>query len=143
MRLKSSAGVVLIDGKPSYFDPSGLLNPDLFMSAGYRKNIDGEIIKAGNIFANDRDGLLYIIDTKKDDPYSILIKTRRTIKYKVENHALYVSGDGKQWEEVKFRVVNDKEHISEDDPYLTVYWVIYLECSWFKGEYDVISVPNT
>jgi len=141
--IEFNTGVALINGKPSYFDPSGLLNPDLFMSPGYRENIDEEIIKAGKLSVNPEDKLIYIFDTKRDDPYSILFETMRTIKYKVDNYTLYVSEDGNKWEKVNFKVVNNKEHIAEDDPLITVYWIIYLECSWFKGEYNIISVPNT
>ena len=85
---------------------------------------------------------MYIYDVKKEEPYWSLTESKRIIIYKVENDTLYVSANGKQWEKVKFKVVSDEEHIHEDDPSITVYWTIYLECKWFKGEYDIISVPN-
>lgn len=91
---------------------------------------------------NDEDKLIYVYDVMKDDPYYGLPESERILKYKIKNYTLYVSEDGKLWEKVKFKVVNDKEHIDEEDPSITVYWVIYLECKWFKGEYDIISVPN-
>ncbi len=135
-------GIVSINGKPKYFDPSGLVNPDLFMSPSYRNKIKSDLIKAGVILVDYEDSLLYVYDVKKEEPYWRLTESKRIIKYKVENDTLYVSANGKQWEKVKFKVVSDEEHIHEDDPSITVYWTIYLECKWFKGEYDIISVPN-
>ena len=141
--IKWRVGVAIINDEPKYFDPAGLVNPDMFMSPKYRNKIKREIINAGLLaWGDEKEPYVYIYDVYKDRPYRWLSKTKRVLPYKVEHNNLYLSEDNKKWERVKFKVINDKEHIAEDDPTITVYWVIYLECKWFKGEYEIISVPN-
>lgn len=140
--MEEKKGEMELNGGKKYFDPSGLVNPELFMSPAYRQRVNSDLIKAAVLVVNSGKETFSIFDAKKDKPYWRLLDSRRVIKYKIENEALYVSGDGEKWEKVKYRLVSDEEHIHEDDPSITVYETIYLECSWFKGEYDIISVPN-
>lgn len=141
--IKWKMGIAIIDGIPKYFDPEGLINPDMFMSPLYRNKIKSEVINAGVLsWGGVEEPDVYIYNINKSKPYFRLYDTKRVLYYRVDQNKLYLSEDKKKWEEVKFKVVNDKEHIAEDDPSIKVYWVIYLECKWFKGEYEIISVPQ-
>ena len=140
--IEDKKGEMDLSGEKKYFDPLDLANPELFMSPAYRERVNSDLIKAAILTIDRKEKLIYVLDAKKDRPYRRLLDSRRVIKYKIENEALYVSGDGEKWEKVKYRLVSDDEHIDEDDPSITVYETIYLECSWFKGEYDIISVPE-
>ena len=134
-------GVVLVNGEPKYLDPCYLEVPNVNMSIDYINKLDYEIIKAGNVLflGNSR---LVIYDINKNRPNIPLIKTKRELKYKVENQTLYVSSNGTRWEPVKFKVINDQPHKDKYDSSVTIYWVVYLECRWFKGEYEIFSIPN-
>lgn len=134
-------GIVVINGEPAYFDPQYLENPDVFMSWDYAKTIDSEIIKGGRLFFYYSEPIVIVKDTKKA-PRSFSSVAEIKLRYKIENRTLYVSEDGENWEVVIFRVVDDKKRVDKYDSSITIFWVIYLECKWFKGEYEIISIPN-
>ncbi|HBR30012.1 MAG TPA: hypothetical protein DD789_11330 [Firmicutes bacterium] len=134
-------GVVIVNGQPKCIDPNYFEVPDVVMSENFKQKMNSEIIKAGRLsFLTEPKLLVY--DIKKDQPGFLLRNTKRELKYKVENQTLYVSDDGIEWEAVKFKVVNDQPHKDKDEPFVTIYWVVYLECRWFKGEYEIFSIPN-
>lgn len=135
-------GVVIVNGQPKCIDPNYFEVPDLVVSENYRQKINSEIIKAGRLIFLTPEPKLLVYDIKKDQPGFRFVDTKRELKYKVENHTLYVSADGIGWEAVKFKVVNDKPYKDKDEPFVTIYWVVYLECQWFKGEYEIFSIPD-
>lgn len=132
-------GVVLVNGEPKYLDPNYLEVPELFISVDYVKKLNGEIVKAG-ILRFLKEPKLSIYDVSKSQLNLALIDTRRELMYKVENCTLYISENGTKWDEVYFRVVNDKPHKDKYDSSIIIYWVVYLECPWFKGEYEIIGI---
>ncbi|HHU82943.1 MAG TPA: hypothetical protein GXZ26_08070 [Firmicutes bacterium] len=133
-------GIVVINGEPAYFDPQYLDNPDVFISPDYAKNIESDIIKGGKLYFDSDESIVIVEDVKKEQLGSAVAYME--LKYKVENRTLYLSEDGENWEAVIFRVIDDKKHVDKYDPSITIYWVVYLECKWFKGEYEIISIPN-
>ena len=84
--------------------------------------------------------IVIVKDTKKAPRLFSVAEIK--LRYKIENRTLYVSEDGENWEVVIFRVVDDKKRVDKYDSSITIFWVIYLECKWFKGEYEIISIPN-
>lgn len=134
-------GVGIVNGEPKYLDPNYFEVPNVIMALDYINKIDSDIIKAGHLlFLGDSRLLIY--DSKKNRPNLRIVKTQREFTYKVENQTLYVSDNGIEWEPVKFKVINDQPHKDNNDPSITIYWVVYLECQWFKGEYEIWSIPN-
>jgi len=132
-------GVGIVNGEPKFMDPTYFEVPEVYMSRDYLNNIDGDIIQAGilRFFGNSR---LVVADVEKSWPNIPILK--RELKYKVENQTLYVSNNGTRWKPVKFKVINDQPHKDKYDSSVTIYWVVYLECRWFKGEYEIFSIPN-
>ncbi|HBR33333.1 MAG TPA: hypothetical protein DD734_01790 [Firmicutes bacterium] len=132
-------GVGIVNGEPRFMDPTYFEVPQVYMSRDYLNNIDGDIIQAG-ILTFFGDSRLFVDDVEKSWPNISLAE--RELKYKVENQTLYVSSNGTRWEPVKFKVINDQPHKDKYDSSVTIYWVVYLECRWFKGEYEIFSIPN-
>jgi hypothetical protein len=133
-------GIVIINGEPTYFDPQYLENPDVFISPDYAKNIDADIIKGGRLLFDTYKSVVIVQDVRKNRLAFAVAEIK--LRYKIENQTLYVSEDGNDWEAVIFRVVDDEEHIDKNDPSITIYWVVYFECKWFSGEYEIISIPD-
>lgn len=104
------------------------------------KKISTDIIKGGRIFW-DEEGLL-VYDIKNKPPYYFQVNdSEKQLKYKIENKTLYISEYGKNWEKVKVKIINaNPPKLKKDEE--PVVLIIYLECKWFKGEYELLGIPG-
>ncbi|URA10598.1 hypothetical protein [Thermospira aquatica] len=156
-------GVAFIKGKPAYFSPVKMeeaeVDLELYLSYEYIKR---ECSKSPtNIVVTTEVGFLdniqaivltkEIYDTNGNwvdmlfeptlDPE--LYFQQHGLFYRISNQAMYLSKDKTNWSKLKMRVVSDKVTYYDIDPEnpslgkYAVYMILYLECDWFKGEYEV------
>ena len=152
-KFQLKAGVVYIDGKPKYYDPTINnpdieeyldVRPDLYLSDEYTKNITNDIIKGGVLFWL-QDNILYVNDlTKRGNLFCRDTSHELKLVYKVTNQVLYVSKDATNWEPVTFRMVNDKVRYFKlgKKGRGVIYMTIYLKSAWFKGDYDIYGTAD-
>lgn len=133
-------GVVFIDGKAAYVDPtqldmSSLTVPkhtiDKFKMKGVQVIIGGEI--------NWFDGMLRTIDIQVLPNFSWLDKTVKEYKYKVDNNVMFLSEDGKTWEVLQISIVDDKEKQIGSKFKYPQHMIIHLKCKWFENDYALIG----
>lgn len=133
-------GVVFIDGKAAYIDPtqldmSSLTVPkhtiDKFKMKGVQVIIGGEI--------NWFDGMLRTIDIQVLPNFSWLTKTVKEFKYKVDHNVMFLSEDGKTWEVLQISIVDDKEKQIGGKFKYPQHMIIHLKCKWFENDYALIG----
>ncbi len=137
-------GVVFIDGKPAYVDPtqldmSALSIPDYVVNNYKSKNI--KIIPKGKI--NWFSDNIYTMDIQVMPSYNWLFETRKTYKYKVEHNVMFLSEDGKTWEVLQISVVDDKEKQIGDKHKYPQHMIIHLKCKWFENDYVLIGTMGS
>lgn len=136
-------GVAIQKGKALYIDPSKMGGVGkIAFSEAYIDKISEPILKGSHIYFIG-DEQIYLLDSRKANPYFELFETKRQYFYKIEGHALYVSQDKKTWDKVTVRIVNmDHEESRLKDADAPIYMTIYIECKYFNGEYDLIGTTG-
>ena len=137
-------GVVFINGKAAYVDPtqldmSALSIPDYVVDNYKSKNI--KIIPKGKIdwFSDN----FYTMDIQVIPSYNWLFGTRKTYKYKIEHNVMFLSEDGKTWEVLQISVVDDKEKKIGDKHKYPQHMIIHLKCKWFENDYELIGTMGS
>lgn len=137
-------GVVFINGKAAYVDPtqldmSALSIPDYVVDNYKSKNI--KIIPKGKI--NWFSDNIYTMDIQVIPSYNWIFETRKTYKYKVEHNVMFLSEDGKTWEVLQMSVVDDKEKLIGDKLKYPRHMIIHLKCKWFENDYELIGTMGS
>jgi len=134
-------GVAIQNGKALYIDHKKMEGiAAIVISEDSIKRSTSEILEASHISFIGKNKI-YVTDSKRDDPYFELVDTERVFLYKIMNNRMYISEDGKSWSKLNVRIIriyNGKFGKYEEPTYMT----IYLECKYFKGEYDLIGTPG-
>ena len=123
------------EGNPLYFDINKNIMMKMpvnyfFKSKKEITKIKGDLIIGSSvqIFKNK----IRINNAFKNKPG--LVRGHQNIKHKIENNASYVSSDGEKWEKLKIKYFKDTgEKNRYDNPLI----LVYFECSFFKGEYEL------
>ncbi|MBN1364917.1 MAG: hypothetical protein JW976_08955 [Syntrophaceae bacterium] len=127
-------GVALIEGKPRFLEPIGTLH----LSYKYIEKCKTEILKNSVIMMTSDTKKLFLYDSKKNDPYSWLTKTKKVLYYKVENCNFYISDDRENWDQLEIKIVDENPPIGTDEDHPAV-MIIHLKCKWFEGDYEIIG----
>lgn len=132
-------GVLIIANKPIYFNPNKSDSSKLYMRQSYRGKYASKIVKGVEltIFKQEQEIqiLNYNTETKKHEFKNIIL-----IKYKTENNTLEVTTNDIVWYPVYFKVIENKpRYVTVDDINYKLLMIIYLECPWFKGEYEIVD----
>ncbi len=101
------------------------------------KKDGNRLIHAVN-FGMKNDHNIYTIDRYLSGNYD-----KRKInryKHKIENNYSYVSPDGKEWDRLIIKVIDDKKH--KYDSHHRRVMILSLECKWFKGVYNFNEEGN-
>ncbi|MBP9021877.1 MAG: hypothetical protein KBH06_01625 [Spirochaetes bacterium] len=133
-------GVVFVNGKAAYIDPSQLDMSEIRVPDYIAKrNIieKKESIKNGTIIWDDNR--IIVLDSRTDCRAMTILGTEREFKYKVEFNVMFLSEDGKKWEVLQISVVDDKEKLIGDKYKYPRHMIIHLKCKWFENDYQLIG----
>ncbi len=137
-------GVVFINGKAAYVDPSQLDMSEI-MVPNYiiEKNKKMEIknTKYGRITWGE--SFLQIVDIQTYCPPIDIEGSLKEYKYKVEHNVMFLSEDGKTWEVLQISVVDDKEKQIGDKHKYPQHMIIHLKCKWFENDYALIGTMGS
>jgi hypothetical protein len=131
--------IISNNNKIDYIGPSEFHNFSsgrMVVSENMIKNTKGDIIKGGVVEWGSKTSLV-LYDTNKNNPFHEITKTEKELKYKLENKQLFLSEDGKKWEKVNVKVINDKPTKKYEDA--RVMMVVYFESKWINGEYELLG----
>ncbi|HOF32963.1 MAG TPA: hypothetical protein PK624_03955 [Spirochaetota bacterium] len=133
-------GVVFIDGKAAYIDPTQLDMSEMGVSNNIitkNKIANNKSIKNGKIiWAQDR---IIVSDSNIDSPTISISGTRIEYKYKVDHNVMFLSEDGKTWEVLQISIVDDKEKQIGGKFKYPQHMIIHLKCKWFENDYALIG----
>ena len=97
-------------------------------------SIKGNLIPGASVQIFNKD--IRIDNAPKDKP--ALSAGHQNIRYKVENSSGYVSSDGEKWEKLEIKYFKDT---GKKNKYGEPLVLVYFECSFFKGEYELEFQP--
>jgi len=133
-------GVVFIDGKAAYIDPTQLDMSEMGVSKNIiKKNRIAKkqsIINGRIIWAQDR---IIVEDSRTDCPAMSASDARKEYKYKVDHNVMFLSEDGKTWEVLQISIVDDKEKQIGSKFKYPQHMIIHLKCKWFENDYALIG----
>ncbi len=106
---------------------------DMYIPREMREKIKEKVVKNGKILLDENNSIIYVYDITQSDADNV-----SKVKYlhKIENYISYVSPDGKEWDQLKIKVLPESFK-KFDKSHFKVY--LYLECKWFKGTYAALA----
>lgn len=129
-------GVVFKGEKVLFIDFKKLDYPELNLSDDGTKKTSDEILKNSIIDYTD-DGTLHVFDSKNSDRYAQIIETEKSFTYKIKGRKAFVYNKAGDRSLLKVLFVKTLKAPKEtDDPYYPC-MVLYLECKWFQGNYEI------
>jgi len=134
-------GVVIIDGKAEYIDPSKVYSSmertDEYVEQIYNKG--KRIISAYEVCWFSRENKVGVYNGRFG-PYGVkhpipISKGKMIFNYKIKNNSLYLYKDGER-DSLSVSITRDEPYVKNN---LEYYMHVYLKCKWFEGEYAITA----
>lgn len=128
--------VAFRSGEAIYIDFKKLVYGEMELSESAVKNSKTEQLK-DSIIDFIKPDLIYIYDSLKNDRHRQLSKTEKIYNYKIVKEKTYIGNRKGEWTPLKIKFLKNLEAPKQREEEYYPCMVIYLECKWFSGEYEI------